>query len=200
MTGLNDLEKGHLCQVTCDCITGTEGSLRNIPGLLKKVIRFKAWERRETRGKVIELSSLRELITEKPVRGWGEDPKKIEALIRDDPEALSLYREAMKCVNQHDSSFVPGDNVTKHDGQRETGNSRAYSIDRVKREAPQFLDAVMAKEMSPNAALVQAGIRENRQVYIPREPAIAAEKLRQQFGDEWVESLAECIQSVPEGA
>ena len=30
-----------------------------------------------------------------------------------------------------------------HDGQRVTGNSRAYSIDRVKREAPQVAEAVM---------------------------------------------------------
>ena len=42
--------------------------------------------------RVIELSSLRELITSKPINGWGEDPKKVEAVIKDDPEALAILR------------------------------------------------------------------------------------------------------------
>jgi len=36
-----------------------------------------------------------ETITEKPVRGWGEDPKKVEAVIKDDPECLAMFRAAM---------------------------------------------------------------------------------------------------------
>ena len=28
-------------------------------------------------------------------RLWGEDPSKVEAVIRDDPEALVMFREAM---------------------------------------------------------------------------------------------------------
>lgn len=60
--------------------------------------------------------------------GWGEDPRQVEAVIRDDPEALSMYREAMKCVNQYD---LPDNNVIRLDTPQ--GNSRAYSIDRVQR-------------------------------------------------------------------
>jgi hypothetical protein len=47
-------------------------------------------------GQLIELPNLRSLITEKPIRGWGQNPDKIQAVIQDDAEALALFREAMK--------------------------------------------------------------------------------------------------------
>jgi hypothetical protein len=54
---------------------------------------------------LVELSGLRELITAKPMRGWGEDPKKVEAVIKDDIEVLALYTKATTVSagsNQHD--------------------------------------------------------------------------------------------------
>ncbi len=53
--------------------------------------------------------------------------------------------------------------------------------------------------MSPNAALVQAGVRENRQIYIPREPAKALEKLRSQFGDEFVSEIVAAANLINSG-
>jgi hypothetical protein len=189
MPELNEIERAQLCQTTIESLYEATGGLKQFPALLKKVISTKAWERRTVHGKVVELGSLRELITAKPVSGWGEDPSKVEAVIRDDPEALAAFREAMKAVNQHD---LPGDNVT---GQHiATGNSRAYSISRVQRECePEMVAAVMSGEMSANAALVKAGVRENRQVYIPRDPGAAVEKLRRHFGDGFIEAMKEAM-------
>lgn len=155
------------------------------------MIATRAWERRTVHGKVVELSSLRELITARPVCGWGEDPSKVEAVIRDDPEALSAFREAMKHQGERPNLR---NNVTEVDSDVITGNSRAYSIARVQRECDsETVAAVMSGDLSPNAALVKAGIRENRQVYIPRDPAAAVEKLRRQFGDEFVQAMSEAI-------
>lgn len=192
MPDLNDIERGQLCQSTIESLYEATGGLRQFPALLKKVIAEKAWERRVCRGKVVELKNLRELITEKPLRGWGEDPDKVEAVIRTDPEALLAFREAMlgKPGRPAEES---GNNVTKLD-TGVTGNSRAYSLSRVQRECdPDTVAAVMAGDLSPNAALVRAGVRENRQVYIPRDPAVAAEKLRRQFGDDFIAALAASV-------
>jgi hypothetical protein len=192
MSDLNEIERGQLCQSTIESLYEATGGLRQFPSLLKKLIAERAWERRVCRGKVIELKSLRELITAKPVQGWGEDPSKVEAVIRDDPEALAAFREAMKAVNQHD---LPDDNVIGH--HAEQGNSRAYSIARVQRECDgETVAAVMAGEMSPNAALVRAGVRENRQVYIPRSPADAVAKLRRQFGDGFVDGMRRAMDGI----
>lgn len=190
MHDLNEIERGELCQSTIASLYEATGGLRQFPALLKKVIATRAWERRTVHGKVVELSSLRELITAKPVGGWGEDPSKVEAVIRDDPEALAAFRAAMKHQGER-TDLV--DNVNEV-MDRPDGNSRAYSISRVQRECnAETVAAVMAGEMSANAALVKAGVRENRQVYIPRDPAAAAEKLRRQFGDEFVQAMREAI-------
>jgi hypothetical protein len=198
MSDLNDVEKGQLCQSTIESLYAATGGLRHFPSLLKKVIATKAWQSRINKGKVIELNSLRELITEKPIRGWGEDPSKVEAVIRDDPEALAAFREAMlgkpgvKPDNQSDNNVIPIDTPQ--------GNGRAYSIARVQRECdPETVAAVMAGEMSANAALVKAGVRENRQVYMPRDPAKAVQKLRQQFGEEFLDMLRKELRRPTDG-
>lgn len=190
MSDLNEIERGQLCQSTIESLYEATGGLKQFPGLLKRIITNKAWECRVSKGKVIELASLRELITERPVRGWGEDPKKVEAVIKDDPEALAMFRTAMvqKHGGDRKSEQIKPNNVRLD--KPDAGNSRAYSIDRVKRECePEVVAKVMSGEMSPNAALVKAGIRENRQVYIPRDPAKAFQKLCEQFGCEFMYAL-----------
>ena len=190
MSELNEIERADLCSLTIQSFNRAGSGLRTFPGLLKKVIEQRAWERRIVNGRVVELPSLRHLITAKPVDGWGEDPAQVEAVIRDDAEALAAFREAMKHQGER-ADLV--DNVNEVMG-RPDGNSRAYSLSRVQRECdPVTVDAVMAGEMSPNAALVKAGLRENRQVYLPRDPAAAAEKLRRQFGNEFVDALRRAI-------
>lgn len=155
MGDLNEIERGQLCQSTIESLYEATGGLKQFPGLLKKIIDNKAWERRINKGKVIELASLRELITEKPIRGWGEDPRKVEAVIKDDPECLALYREAMK---QQGRRTDIGDNVTEVKPQ-EKGNSKAYTCERLSKVAPELFEEVKAGRMSANAAAIQAGIR-----------------------------------------
>ena len=197
MPELNEVERGQLCQCTIESLYQATGGLRQFPSLLKKVIATRAWERRTAQGKIVELSSLRELITAKPVSGWGEDPSKIEAVIRDDPEALAAFREAMKHQGERTNLC---NNVTEVETDAITGNSRAYSLSRVQRECdPDTVAAVMSGEMSPNAALVKAGLRENRQVYMPRDPAKAVQKLRQQFGEEFLDMLRQELRRPTDG-
>jgi hypothetical protein len=197
MPELNEVERGQLCQCTIESLYQATGGLRQFPSLLKKVIATRAWERRTAQGKIVELSSLRELITAKPVSGWGEDPSKVEAVIRDDPEALAAFREAMKHQGKR-TDLVSNRNEVEV--QRPAGTTRAYSLSRVQRECdPDTVSAVMSGEMSPNAALVKAGLRENRQVYMPRDPAKAVQKLRQQFGEEFLDMLRQELRRPTDG-
>jgi hypothetical protein len=196
MYELNEIERAQLCQSTIESLYEATGGLRQFPSLLKKVIATKAWERRKVGGKVIELKSLRELIVSKPVHGWGEDPAAVEAVIRDDPEALAAFRKEMEGKPGRPKKPKPGEESDNNVIQIDTpqGNCRAYSIARVQRECDsETVAAVMAGEVSPNAALVRAGVRENRQVYIPRSPADAVAKLRRQFGDDFIRAMREAM-------
>jgi hypothetical protein len=163
MEELNEIEKGQLCQSTIEALYDATGGFRHFPGLLKKIIATKAWERRVNKGKVIELKSLRELITEKPIRGWGEDSRVIESVIRDDAECLVMYREAMKEQGNHlpKSKEHNCNNVTVMcDGDKTiTGNSKAYTCERLSKVAPELFEEVKAGRISANAAAIKAGIR-----------------------------------------
>ncbi len=93
------------------------------------------------------------------LEGWGEDPKKIEAIIKDNAEVLAMYREQM--LQESGARNDLHDNVMKVTSSQ--GNSRAYSIARVKKDCdPETVAEVLAGKISPNAALVRSGIRVNR--------------------------------------
>ena len=190
MTKLNEIELGQLCQSTIESLYEATGGMKQFPGLLKKIIETKAWLRRISSGKVVELTSLRELITAKPVRGWGEDIKTVEAVIRNDHECLAMFREAMKEQGNNQYTKSKCYNVTQASSGNGTGNSRAYSIARVQSQCDaKTVAAVMAGKMSANGALVKAGLRDVRQIYLPREPIKAVEKLRKVFGLKFVNAM-----------
>ena len=69
------------------------------------------------------------------MEGWGENPERIEALIRDDVEVLALWRDAMKGKagrpSKESVDIVNELNPSK-------GNSRSYTVSRLQREAPQL--------------------------------------------------------------
>lgn len=160
MSELNEIEKGQLCQSTIESLYEATGGMKQFPGLLKKIIANKAWERRISKGKVIELASLRELITEKPIRGWGEDVRKVKAVIKDDAECAAMFRKAMK--EQPGTRTDLCDNVTEVEPQK-TGNSKDYTCERLMEQAPELFEEVKAGRMSANAAAIKAGIRKKPQ-------------------------------------
>ena len=72
------------------------------------------------------------------------DAETVEAVIRDDPEALAAFREAMKHQGKR-TDLVSNRNEVEV--QRPAGTTRAYSISRVQRECdPDTVAAVMAGE------------------------------------------------------
>lgn len=99
----------------------------------------------------VESGEISVALAEKPIRGWGEDPKKIEALIKDDTELLAMYRENMKEQGKRNDLR---DNVTEVEtAASERGNSASYTVDRLKRESPELFEQVCNGELSANAAI-----------------------------------------------
>lgn len=159
---MNEIEKGQIAVTTVQCFTRADGSLASFPGLLKRVIQEKVWERRIHNGHLIELPNLRALITEKPIRGWGQNPDKIQAVIQDDAEALALFREAMKGEEGGDKKShakITNNNIIGDDCRTVQGTSKAYTISRLKRDRPDLFERVVAGELSANRAAIEAGFR-----------------------------------------
>jgi hypothetical protein len=152
---MNEIEKGQLASLTVQCLSEGAGAISRFPKMLKKVIEERVWEHRVYHGREYRLPNLRALITEKPMAGWGEDPKKIEALIKDDPEVLPMFREAMKHQGER-GNFV--DNVNEVIG-RPDGNTRAYTLTRLQKDNPEIYEEVKAGKLTANAGAIKAGWR-----------------------------------------
>ena len=87
----------------------------------------------------------------------GKPWKVLLAMVQEYDSALAA--DILACVNpgagnQHTGN-VDFDNIKKH----ETGTSRAYNLNRLKREAPELFEEVKAGNMSANAAAIKAGFR-----------------------------------------
>ncbi len=155
------LRNSSLCQSLDKSLRQGEMGIGSTCDLIKAVIREKSWTRRKIRtGELIELSSLRELITKPPLEGYGEKIEDVERMISNDPEALADFREAVKEQthdrgNQHTGG--KRNNVTL--AKPATGNGKAYTLSRLKRETPELFAAVVRGEMSANAAAIKAGWR-----------------------------------------
>lgn len=186
---------GDLCKKAMQCFRDVDGSLSSFPGLIKKIIREKAWERREHNGRIYELPSLKDLVTRKPLEGWGEDVNAIEALLKSDPEALQMWNNEMKRSHGGDrkseQAKIKPDNISL--GQ-DYGTSKAHSLDVLKRKAPEKFQAVCNGELSANAAMIAAGLRKPT-VTVTSDPAAAVKTLRKKFGDDYIKEMIKIIQS-----
>lgn len=130
------------------------GSLDAVPGLVRRVIETGAWRRRACRGRVFEHKRFIDFITAKPLAGCGWKPERVEALIHHDAETLTLWREAVTAP-----VGKPGHNNDNIIIKPEQGTSRAYALERLKRESPTLYRRVVAGELSANAAAIEAGFR-----------------------------------------
>lgn len=147
-------EKGALVESLWHAVDEASGNLQAVPGLIRRVLETGAWKERAQRGKVYRHNQFIDFITAKPLEGCGWPIDKVEVLIKDDPESLLLWRQAItppKHVH-HD-----GDNVTINSDGR--GNSRSYTLDRLSRERPDLFEQVKAGELTANAAAIKAGFR-----------------------------------------
>ena len=147
-------DKGNIVESLWHAVDRGSGSLAHVPGLVRRVITTGAWREREQRGKTYRHESFLSFITTKPLAGCGWPPEKVEALLRDDPEVLALWHDAVTGTHG-------GDHSSKHDNimLARQGTSRGYTLARLKRERPDLFKLVKAGKLSANAAAIEAGWR-----------------------------------------
>ena len=61
------------------------------------------------------------------------------------------------------------------------GRGATYQMKRLRRDRPDLFGRVVAGEMSPNAAAIEAGFR-RRMISVPDDPELAAQTLRRRSG------------------
>jgi hypothetical protein len=160
-TGGADLsQNGILVEALWHAVDHAAGNLEAVPGLVRRLLETDAWRCRSYKGKTYEHARFADFIATKPLAGCGWPPQKVEALIEDDAELLAMWREAM--VGKVGRPAKENHDNVMHSRQ---GNSRAYTLNRLKRERPDLFNRVVAKEISANAAAIEAGFRHKATPY-----------------------------------
>jgi hypothetical protein len=147
-------DRGVLVKTFWDAVDHGAPRLQSIPALIKKILETGAWRRRMHNGKLYEHERFLDFLTAKPQSGCGYDPAQIEKLIESDTETLGMWRKAVTAP-----AHVKRDDNYNVIVKPQQGNSRAYTVDRLSREAPGLYQAVVRGELSANRAAIEAGFR-----------------------------------------
>lgn len=159
VVGPDDLlltEKGQLVESLWHAVDDASGNLEVVPGLVRRVLETEAWRRRVQRGRTFEHKRFIDFITEKPLAGCGWPRKKVEALIKDDPNLLEMWRLAVTPQHGGDRTIISKNDNISLDGH---GTSKSYTVSRLKREFPELFEQVVSGDLSANAAAIKAGFR-----------------------------------------
>lgn len=161
--------KDELITTLAKLVNSAGWDLQSLPGLVKRVITEEMWPERVVRitHETARFKSFAEFVTTPPPAGLGTNVETLERLCRDDAEALTLLRQVTTRPNYRPAKDDAGssDNVTTSD----RGNARAYTLDRLSRERPDLYQQVVDKELTANAAAIEAGWRK-RKIQLEPEP------------------------------
>lgn len=169
------------------------GYLSNFPGLLRKIIELDAWRRfLHPNGEIIEHARFSEFLTAKAPRGLGSTVEQVKSLVADDNDLTILLREALKGGDQGKRTDLARDTTSDNNimgSGSVQGTSKAYTLDRLTREAPELREKVDAGELSASAAAVLAGFQPKRFTVVATTPQSIAKTLRKQLSDDVLEAL-----------
>lgn len=177
-------------------------SMKNVPGLLKRTIKEGCWRSRvvsQTK-EIATFDKFIDFVTAYPPEGLGATAENLLNICRDDVEALDLLTQELTGKPGGDRKSVEyrkinSDNITI-DFENETeaigetgddgrGTSSTYALRRLRKSRPDLHADVLAGELSPHAAMVDAGFRK-RYLQLPDDPKEAAAYLLRKKDAGWL--------------
>lgn len=170
-------------------------ALANVPSLIKKVITEQMWrERFVTQTKqVIVFKSFREFVEADPPEGLKTSVSLLLRICTDyeDMEAVSLISTEVGGSkgnptgnNQHRGN-VSNTNISSVDEDKPArGDTTDYTVRRLAKQRPDIHAKLLAGELSPNAAAIEAGFRKTK-FQLPTDPSAAGRYLAQRVDQDW---------------
>lgn len=138
-------------------------TLEQLPGLLVRIIKEGMWRGYvvDPTGEEVTFSSFEEFVTTNIPQGMGTTVQRLKHLCRDEPVALDAIDQVCrgKPGKRWDSRTSDPNNVDNVNSIRPTGNSRDAALRRLRDQRPDLHRRVLAGELSPHAAMIEAGFR-----------------------------------------
>jgi len=168
-------------------------SLGSVPALLKVILREELWRRRIVKQtqKPVEFDSFAEFVTAKAPEGLGTTVKALLQFCQTggDLEAVDEIDKATAGKRGVSRSNVSNRNISL---PRPVGTMAASAIRVLRRKRPDLHERVLAGELSPNAAMLEAGLRSKSHT-IPHDVERAAAAIKRHFSEAEVKEIVSLL-------
>lgn len=177
-------------------------SLKNIPALIKKIIREGIWKKHIEGIEIVEFDTFDEFVTHPLPEGLEATIDQIIQLCDSDLEAQKLIQKELKRPDGGNNNpygrkgkpeEITVDNINSDSVTRPTGTSRAAGLRRLVKDRPDLLEEVEAGKMSIHNAMIQAGFRK-KTVTITVDVEAIATKLKRTLTRQQIDSLITILQ------
>lgn len=161
-------------------------ALDAVPDLLGQVLKEESWREFETRlGEHVEHQRFTDFVTERPLAGLGASVDLLRRLVADDPK---LADKLEKAIAIEQGQHRVNDNV-----RNRQGNAREQALRRLRKSRPDLHAKVLAKELTPHRAMVEAGFRHPTVTVPTDDPERLAATLRRHLKPKDLAFLAELL-------
>lgn len=136
-------------------------SLTDVPLLLRRILKEEMWRERVIRasGEIVTFERFSEFVTTPPLEGLGEDVDTLKRLCADDMETLDLLDAAMQAGQKPGERTDLVSIINDVNDDRPAGTTRTYALRRLRKSRPDLHEQVIAGDLSPHAAMIEAGFR-----------------------------------------
>jgi hypothetical protein len=171
-------------------LRSSEHGLSAVPGLLRQVLADESWREFVTQlGDHVTHERFTDFVETPPLEGLGSDVDMVRRVVADDPELLDLLDQALARRQGERTDLSHNRSEVK----RRQGTTKEQALRRLRKDRPDLHQRVLAGDLSPHRAMVEAGFR-RRTVSVPVDDAEAtAGTLRRQMSPEALERLKELL-------
>lgn len=162
----------------------------DVPVMFKRLLADGAWrEFQSANGEIVTHDRFSVFLATPPTRGLGVEVDLVRRVIGPDVEALDLLDQALQNphgTNQHEEN----NNVQVLAPE---GNRAEAALRRLRKDRPDLHEQVLADELSPHAAMVQAGFRPRTVTVRTDRPDAIARTLRRALTDDQIHDLVRLL-------
>jgi hypothetical protein len=174
-----------------------EYGLSEVPALLRQVIDGDLWRDRviAQTGELAHFNRFTDFVHTPPLAGLGADMDTLRRLCADDTTARDALDRVTKAESRQGERVDLLDNVQEVERlTAPTGNRADRALRKLRKDRPDLHAQVLAGEMSPNAAMVEAGFR-RRSITVPADVEGHATAIRRHYSAQDVALLVKILTS-----
>lgn len=182
-----------------------KAGLSSVPGLVLRVIDEELWRERVIvrTGEVVRFDRFSDFVSTPPLEGLGADLATLKRMCADNPRVLDALDQVSVAGpgnvtgnNQYtvEQSGIDNNIHNSKDRESPTGTSREAALRKLRKDRPDLHQRVLNEELTPHAAMIEAGFRK-KTMTLPTGIEDLAATLVRKLTPEQVQQLISYLES-----